>query len=182
MSHPVRKTCKGFTLMEMLVSLFIFMIIMASVAQIFSTAYSGFRVTRNVEHDIENAQYAINIIAKELRTGSVVSASGNQSAIQFYDHSQGKCFRYWINANALKVASAASASVANCSGQNFVTFAPISTGKVSGSFRVTPSASTGGPPTRVGQVTIALEVAESTAHKARIQTTISLRDFGNIGL
>ena len=76
--------------------------------------------------------------------------------------------------------SAAVADVAACTSHNFVVFTNISTGVISGSFKVTPSAST--PSLVVGKVTISLDISEGTSHHARIQTSVSLRDFGNIGL
>jgi prepilin-type N-terminal cleavage/methylation domain-containing protein len=186
MKQTIRTTSRGFTLTEVVVSLFVFTIIMTSVAQIFSTAFSGFRVNRAVERDVQNAQYAINIMAKELRTGSVVSASGNRQFVQFFDHSQGKCFRYRINAGVLQVASADSTGVnsgaTRCDTMNLVAFTSLSTGTVTGSFRVTPSTVVDGPPAEVGRVTIILHIADDATHVANIQTTISLRDFGTIGL
>lgn len=181
-----KKTYQGFTLIEMLVALFVFTLMMTATMQIFGTAFVGYRATRTVERDIENAQYAMNAVAKELRTGSVVSDSGNRSYVQFYDHSQGKCFRYRIASEKLQVASAISTGVVDC--DNSINFSPsdfttISTGVVTGSFRVTPSETVGGPARVVGKVTIALEIAENdTLHRARIQTTVSLRDFGTIDL
>lgn len=179
-------TRRGFTLVEVLVAMFVFSIMMTAVSQVFASAFSGYRFTRAVERDLENAQFFINILAKELRTSSVVSAAGNQQFVQFFDHSQGKCFRYRIDTARLQVASAASTGVASgaspCNAMGFGSFTTISTGSVAGSFRVTPSATVGGPATVVGKVTIALDISESVAHHARMQTTVSLRDFGNIGL
>lgn len=80
------------------------------------------------------------------------------------------------------MASSAAADIAACSALSFGSFTTMSTGDISGSFEVTPSATVGGPPTRIGKVTIALDISERTTHHARIQTTVSLRDFGNIGL
>lgn len=176
------KKVHGFTLMELLVALFIFSIIMMATAQIFSKAYSGYRLTRIVEHDIENAQYALNALAKTLRTSSVVSASGNQQSIQFFDHSQDKCTQYRISGGALEVASSASTGVPDCNGMTLASFTSVVSGTVIGSFQIVTSATVGGPPSRVGKVTISLSVGENAAHSAHLQTSISLRDFGNIGL
>lgn len=177
-----QKNCRGFGLIEVMVSLFIFTLMMIAVAEIFTDAFTGHRATRMVGRDIENIQYALNSISKELRTSSVVSASGSQSYVQFYDHSQSQCFRYRISGGALQVASATSTGVSNCNGMNLTSFTTLSTGTVSGSFDVTPSEDYGGPPTRVGRVTISFQIAEDATHFARIQTTVSLRDFGSIGL
>lgn len=182
-----RSTRRGFTLIEVLVSMFVFSIMMASVSQIFSTAFSGYHSTRAIQRDIDNAQYSLNIVAKELRTSSVTSPSSgvlvNTTAVQFYDHSQGKCFRYQINQGNLQVASANSTGVSSgaspCNTMSLTAFTTISTGVITGSFRVTPSTTT---PLQVGKVTITLDISEGSVHHARIQTSVSLRDFGNIGL
>lgn len=177
------RSSKGFTLTEVLVSMFVFTIMMTSVSRIFSTTFLGYQNIRAVQRDIDNAQYSLNIIAKELRTSTITSpASGalvNVSAVQFFDHSQQKCFRYRINAGNLQVASETVADVAACSAASLVTFTTISTGVITGSFRVTPSDTS---PVHVGKVTLSLDISEGSAHHARIQTTVSLRDFGTIDL
>lgn len=173
---------KGFTLAEVLISLFVFSLMMVAVAQIFGTAFSGYRNTRAIQRDIDNAQYSLNIIGKELRTSSVVvpaTGPADVQSIQFFDHSQDRCIRYRISAGNLQVASVAVADVAACTSHNFVTFTNISTGVISGSFKVTPSTSS---PLLVGKVTISLDISEGSSHHARIQTSVSLRDFGHIGL
>lgn len=177
-------TRRGFTLIEVLVSLFIFSIMMVSVSQTFAQAFSGYRNTKAIERDLANAQFALGIIGKELRTGSVVNPTGsnqNSQFVQFFDHSQDKCIRYRINNSNFEVASAAAADVPACATLTLASFTVISTGTVTGSFRVTSSATVGGPPTRVGKVVIAFDIAEGT-HHAYLQTTAALRDFGNIGL
>ncbi|MBP9697675.1 MAG: prepilin-type N-terminal cleavage/methylation domain-containing protein [Candidatus Moranbacteria bacterium] len=191
----LRKSYKGLTLIEVLVSLFIFSIMMAATAQIFTKAFSGYRNTRAIQRDVENAQYALNLISKELRTSTVVAPLTGPfpkpfASVKFYDHSQGLCFYYRIDttAKALQVASAFSTGPADCTTKNVGTPATISTGTVSGSFQVTPSCSsvvtsgcTGAK--RAGKVTISLDISEGagSTHKAQIQTTSSLRDFGYIG-
>lgn len=182
MAVSLKKNYRGFTLMEIVIALFIFSLMMMAITQIFASAYSGYRVNRVVSRDLENTQYAMNAITKALRTSSVVSAAGSATSVQFYDYSRGKCFKYRISGGNLEEASVASPDVANCSGKNFVgsDFSPMVTDTVTGSFVVTPSV--GPPASRVGRVTIALTIAENATHQARMQTTVSLRDFGAIGL
>lgn len=181
-----KKSYRGLTLIEVLVSLFIFSLMMVAVSQIFSKAFSGYRSTRATQRDVENAQYDLNLISKELRTSTVVAPlSGpfprSSQTVKFYDHSQGRCFYYRIDATtkALQVASASSTGPADCTTKNVGTPVTISTGTVSGSFRVTPSQ--GGGSKRIGKVTVSLRISEDATHYANIQTTASLRDFGNIG-
>jgi hypothetical protein len=165
------------------VSVFIFAIIMMAVSQIFISAFRGYNYTRAVQRDLETAQFAINTLVKELRTSSVVSASGVQTFVQFIDYSQSICFKYRVSGSSLQVAKKADIktfdscrSIAFASG-NFTT---VSTGKVTGNFYVIPSNPAAGSK-KVGKVTTSLVISEG-AHMARIQTTASLRDFGYIGL
>lgn len=157
--------------------MFVFTIMMVSVSQISSTTFFGYRNTRAIQRDIENAQFSMNIIAKELRTSSVVSAAGNQTSVKFYDYSQGKCFQYRIVSERLEVDSQDDADTAACRNRVFNSFLPVSTGVIAGSFQVTPSA-----PGTVGKVTMFLDISEGPSHHARIQTTVSLRDFAVSGI
>ena len=135
------------------------------------------RFFRAIQRDIENAQFSMNIIAKELRTSSVVSAAGNQTSVKFYDYSQEKCFQYRIVSQRLEVDSHDDVDAAACQSRTFNTFLPVSTGVIAGSFQVTPSASG-----TVGKVTMFLDIFEGASHHARIQTTVSLRDFAVSGI
>ncbi len=179
-----RHSCRGFTLTEILISMFVFTVMMVSVSQISSTAFFGYRNTRAIQRDIENAQFSMNVIAKELRTSSVVApVTGpfpiNSSSVKFYDYSQEKCFQYRIdsNTNRLEVDSSNDVDADACRARVFGSFLPVSTGVIAGSFRVTPSA-----PGTVGKVTMFLDISEGPSHHARIQTTVSLRDFAVSGI
>lgn len=171
------RSCRGFTLTEILVSMFVFSIMMVSVSQISSTTFFGYRNTRAIQRDIENAQFAMNVMAKELRTSSVVSAAGTQTSVKFFDYSQEKCFQYRIVSERLEVDSADDVDADACRNRTFSTFLPVSTGVIAGSFRVTPS--TAGV---VGKVTMFLDISEGPSHHARIQTTVSLRNFAVSGI
>lgn len=177
---------KGFTLIEVVVSVFIFAIIMMAVSQIFISAFRGYNYARAVQRDLETAQFSINTLAKELRTSSVVSAPGVQTFVQFIDYSQDICFRYQISGSNLQVAkvsvSGSSDKFTDCllSGVGSSGYTTISTGTVTGTFYVEKSSPTTGAK-KVGKVTLSLVISEGS-HMARIQTTASLRDFGYIVL
>lgn len=179
MSFSCKKQ-KGFSLVEVMVSMFIFVIIMLAASQIFTQAFAGHRYTRNLQKDIENAQFIMGILSKELRTSTIVSPTGinnGVSSIKFYDHSQQKCLSYRITGGRLEVASQNVASSAICNGTSLTTYQTVSTGTITGSFDITSSQST---PRRVGKVTLGLRVQEGT-HAASIQSTVSLRDYGADG-
>ncbi len=178
MKKNLRKKLSAFTLVEILVAMFAFSLIMMATMNIFTRAYSGYHMTLRIQHDLENAQYAMNVLAKMLRTSSVVSGSG--SSVQFFDHSQDRCIQYRISGGAVQVASGVATTVNQCVTMALASFSSVTSGTVTGSFLVTASTAIGGPPSRIGKVTIALSVSEEAAHSARVQTTVSLRDFGNI--
>ena len=180
------RTLPAFSIVEMMVSMFIFALIMVAVSQIFSTSFRGYLYTKNLQKDVENSQYVLSLFAKELRTSTVVSPTGTNrsvTTVKFFDHSQDLCIQYRINGTALEVAKVSSADPSNCSSQSPSPFSSVATGIVSGRFFVTSSqprstpAHTNG---RIGKVTIALRIQTTSLHTANLQTTISLRDFGEV--
>ncbi len=177
-----KKKRKGFSLVEVIISLFIFTIIMIAASQIFAQTFAGYRYTRNLQRDIENAQFIMAILSKELRTSTIVEPDGVSNAassVQFFDHSQQRCIKYRITGGVVEVASQSVASANVCNSTNFSAgnYAVISTGTVTGSFDITQSDDS---PRRVGKVTMALLIKEGV-HEASIQTSVSLRDYGPEG-
>lgn len=188
----MRSRSRGFTLIEVVVALFVFTLLMSSVAGIFSSTFLGYQSARSSQRDTENAQYAINAMAKELRTSSIANPTtpGAGPSVRFYDYSQDICFNYRIQNGNLEVASVAPADpsllvtaadkLAFCSSASMGAYTTVTTGVVTGTFVVTPSSAA--LPISVGKVTVALRIAEGTRHEARLQTTASLRDYGLTGL
>lgn len=70
---------KGFTLIEMMVSIFIFAIMMTAISGIFARQISSYKQTRLMAGDLENAQFALNYIAKTLRTASIIGEGTSSS-------------------------------------------------------------------------------------------------------
>lgn len=180
-----RTSGKGFTLIEVMIALFVFLIITLAMAQTFTQSFSGYKHAKALQRDLENAQFALNLIAKELRTSTVTSFSA--SHVVFYDYSQSICFDYEFSSNQLFVAKKVIGTLTDpftdCAG-GFSAPVPIvktqsPAGTVTGDFAVTPSTQT---PQSVGRVAVSLEISEGPNHTAHIQTTASLRDYGYIGL
>ncbi len=174
---------KGFSLIEVLVSLFIFGIVMIAIAQIFTQAFAGHRYAKNLQRDVENAQYLAGILSKELRTSTIVDPNDAQegvSSLQFYDHSQGLCIQYRIHNDSLEVAKENSSGPSACNGTTLSNFTTASSGTITGSFDVIPSDAS---PRTVGRVTLVLRIQEGIqgSHSAVIQSTVSLRDYGGEG-
>lgn len=184
-SNLQTKSYNGFTLIEVVVAVFVFLIIMMSVSQVFVSAFQGYNFAKTVQKDLEAAQFSVNTMAKELRNGSVVKSSS--SYVQFYDHLHGKCIRYLILGTDLQVTSKDESPTKSetdkqndCAARNLINFpAPttIAGGIQSGTFQAT-----GSNATALGKVTISLIIGENSLHQARMQTTVSLRDYGAVGM
>lgn len=63
---------RGFTLIELIVSIFIFLIIMTAIVGIFAQQIMAYRHARVSQNDLENAQFAMNYVAKTLRTATIL--------------------------------------------------------------------------------------------------------------
>lgn len=106
----IKKRQKGFTLVELLVSIFVFMIIMSIVIEIFGKQVVVARNARVLQRNIEEASKAMNYLAKTLRTSTLPNennkgefkpsalAQNSQTkyvqTIYAYDYSQGTCFKF----------------------------------------------------------------------------------------
>lgn len=180
LSFSQRNNCRGFSLIEVLVSLFVFTLVMVAASQIFTQSFNGYRYAKSLQRDIENAQYLSGILSKELRTATIVDPNDltdNAQSIQFYEHSQGLCIQYRISGGTLQVARENSSGPSTCNGASLSSFTVVSSGTISGGFDVIPSSAS---PRTVGRVTLALRISEG-AHSEVIQSTVSLRDFGSGG-
>ena len=83
----LQKKQKGFTLIEMIVSIFVFVLIMLAIVEVFASQIRAHKNARTLQSDLENAQFAMNYIGKTLRTATLVgygasSGSTNSSFIQ----------------------------------------------------------------------------------------------------
>lgn len=201
----MQKKLKGLSLLEVMVSMGIFSIMMVAVSGIFSSSMTSSRANRVIEHNLENAQFVMNEIAKELRTSTIVNPSDasfgapvTQDAIRFFDYSQGLCIAYTKTTvdgnNVIQFAFAASAAPGQSGGCDSSTSlsTPITktTGDVVPKFRIVTSSNgtVGGVPNprnaRVGFVTMLFTVKEkaSASQNITLQTSVSLRDYVNSGI
>lgn len=182
----------GFTLIEMIISIGVFSIMSVAIAGTFTAGFSSYSDTRELQRNVETAQYALNTLEKLLRTSTVVSAAGtNVSAITFYDYSSARCFRYRIIttgpssslfAQWFPTSDPFGADPCVTASTSFPASAAVTSGYVTGGFTVVPSDKFS-TPKRMGRVTVNLSVkADSGAAIAsRIQATSSLRDYKEVG-
>ena len=59
---------RGFSFLEIMVSVFIFSLMMTTISITFSNLFKNYRNSRAIQTNLENAQFIINSMAKSLRT------------------------------------------------------------------------------------------------------------------
>lgn len=184
---------RGFTLVEMMVSIAVFMIIVSSMSATFSSGFSSYGNSRELQRNLETAQYAMNTLAKYLRTSTVVASSS--SDIVFYDYSSKRCIQYQFDGSVLRARWVEIPTITKTAGKSNVktqctagVLAPYgwsnmtsSTGYITGQF--VGDLSSQGPPRHMGRVTILFSVKKdaSSSMRANMQTTVSLRDYEYVG-
>jgi prepilin-type N-terminal cleavage/methylation domain-containing protein len=188
------KTKKGFSLMELILSVAIFVIVMVSVASIFAKSFQSYRRNKLIQRDMETAQQAMNFIAKTLRTSTVITgASGVYTTLTVYDYSRGiagECIEFNFTGSIIQYRLATGTPpICNAFG-TWRTLTSASDVLVQNAgFTVTKSSFTPGPAGAgvVGKITTAFDVCPPAGcagsnDQARIQTTVSLRDYDFSGV
>lgn len=183
-SIKAQKIKKGFTLLEVLVAISIFSVVLTGVSGIFSNFVKNYKSTKIVQRNLENAQFAVNQMAKILRTSKLVSPVNNpvsSQAVEVYDYSQNLCFRFeFTGGNINKQTASANVGICGVYGAaekmiysnnaavstNGSFLYPIATDKANGSWHV-------------GMITVLAVVSHGSEDMAKMQTTVSLRDYAN---
>ncbi|HHH12381.1 MAG TPA: type II secretion system protein [Candidatus Moranbacteria bacterium] len=178
------KQKRGFTLIEMLLSIFIFSVLMLTVAGIFGNAIAAYKYAKGTQRSLEEAQFAMNRIAKTLRTATVKS-SGSAKAVEVYNYSEGKCVRYEITSagevTEKKVSPPADFDPVTGSCPSFSAVPATVLAKnllyAETMFSVQVSA-----PQSAGRIGMIFTVKRGTEKPVSLQTSVSLRDYEVSGL
>lgn len=185
---------RGFSFLEIMVSVFIFSLMMTTISITFSNLFKNYRNSRAIQTNLENAQFIINSMAKSLRTSSIVSSTS--SSIKFYNYSDGNCFSYKFEDNSLQVASVSISSEdyptvelrkEQCDSA-LLAYSDVLSNVNDVNFEIIPSSQ--GTPNIMGKVTILIDVcavpgsecSESVHDRSKIQSSVSLRDYSSVGL
>lgn len=182
---------RGFSLLEVLVATFIFSIVMAGATQYFVNITVSNQNVRRLQQNLESVQFAMNRIAKSLRTSTVISPSSNQqvSEVRVFDYSQRTCFRYGFEGNGVTEYSALlpagvsdekawCASLGSASFTSNVLVSAADGMTVVGRFAVYPSSETVGSEL-AGRITMNATVSQQN-NSSTIQTTVSLRNYREV--
>ena len=70
--HPgtLCRRCDGFSLVELMVALVITLILLAGIGQIYLSSKKSFTIQDTLGHQQENARYAVEVIAQDVRRSS----------------------------------------------------------------------------------------------------------------
>ncbi len=178
-----RKKYHAFTLVEMMVSLFIFSIVVTIVIATFVQMVNVRKQTKAIQQDMEEARTAMELMAKNIRMSSDVQGDGTMPSktIYMFNNSQGECISYEISGNALEqemIPVPAGGDGLYCVPANFPPggYASVTSSDIASlsPFSIIPTSSS-----VMGRVTIALQVTNGS-DKENIQTTVSLRDYSEI--
>ncbi len=178
------KVRRGFTLVEMLVSIFIFSILMVTLGGIFANSVAAYKYARQTQRSVEEAQFAMNKIAKTLRTSTIKSVPAAKS-VTVYSYSEGKCLRYEITSagtvteRAIDPGASFDPVLSPCPSFAGVTPRVIAHNLVfaESRFLIIPSS-----PGNAGRVGMIFAVKRGTEKTVRVQTSVSLRDYEVSGL
>lgn len=187
------KKLRGFTVTEILVGLTIFILLSSASSLVFTRLIKSHRATTLMQKNVQDAQFAINIVAKTLRTSTILSSSPGDEVdlIRLFDNSQARCVEYRFNSVLKTLETRLASGVGtreDCEAPNPFeagdVFQPLFSSEVVGSFTYTSSNGNPADPIsawRVGRATISLELISPggilSGDVVRIQTTVSLRDY-----
>ena len=184
----------GFTLIEVVVAIGIFVIIASASSAAFTAMFGAYKGARNLNENLKNSQHAMNLINKTLRTSTVISpsADGESSTVTVYDFSQGECFKYDFTGTSLyESRGAVVMSSGNYTCPSLGSMTKMTSGVVEGRFNVIRSVgsedSSGPVSEKVGRITTAMKISNgggSYKKTVNLQSTVSLRDYdvSNIGI
>ncbi|MFZ2226847.1 MAG: prepilin-type N-terminal cleavage/methylation domain-containing protein [Candidatus Moraniibacteriota bacterium] len=165
----------GFSLIEMLISVFIFTLIVTVVTFAFSKAFFSSQKTRVVQRNIEDGRIAIETMAKNIRMSKKLVAT--ESTIKMYNNSQDKCIAYVFLNNKLQIVmydAEGSTSDPTCADPTMSNAVDLVSANITGSFHVDETSTAS--PKRIGRATILVNIGTGTDMQ-HIQTTVSFRDY-----
>lgn len=181
------KNKKGFSLLEMLIAMFISTLIIITVVAAFASAFRARENAGNIQRNVEDAKTALEYMAKVIRMSSnlkPVAAGTSTTAIYMYNKSLNKCISFSFSSASDDISEIsciplsaddpctlgdASNFVADCNGAQ--TSTKITDNDLNdASFYVQGSA--------IKRVTIRMQMLQDL--NAGLQTTVSLRDYRDV--
>ena len=177
MDKRIKNKYGGFSLIEMLISVFIFTLIVTVVTFSFSKAFFSSQKTRAVQRNIEDGRIAMETMAKNIRMSRKLVVTPDKTTIIMYNNSQEKCIAYVFSGSKLQSVmydAGGSASDPTCADPTMSDAVDLVSANISGSFNASETKTT--DPKRIGKATILVNIGTGTGIQ-HIQTTVSFRDY-----
>lgn len=177
-----KKNSKGFSLIELMVAIFIAAVIFTGIVAVFVSSTSSYQKSKAMKRIFENTQYALSLIVKDIRMGKIESGDGTLKSQLAITRNRGGKVCYKVASDYLAVddsagdCTGAMKNLVDLNGTN-MTFRTATSGFYS---RPTDMASAA---KMRGWAEINLEIIpgagkEMEAEPVRIQTAVSSRDYG----
>ncbi len=194
----INKIKKGFTLIEMIVSVFIFSIIITATVVVFSGYIKTHKYSRIVQKNLEGVQFAFNYMAKTLRVSDVIDegsvhpdriftySDANQACTTFYFYDKAiwyKTLKLSDIPASVPLGDKVGDRCGNPHSYNLVSGSKLTIGEIDHSrfeysYTSRGNKDTNTPPT-VGLVTISAAIKDKTTDKGLVwaQTSVSLLNY-----
>ncbi len=193
--YKIPDTKSGFTLIELMVAVFIFSLMLVAIVSVFASAVTAYSKARAMKSLKENAEFAISSMAKDVRMGRILdtdsSCVGTGNAKKCFmikrNRSQAKtCYYLSADNKQLGVREDIPDATTSCSGGTnkiLVALPAEMSFDSSAGFRSLTTYPPGDSPTRRGWVEINLNInmtagKEMEADSINVQTIVSSRDYG----
>lgn len=188
-SSNVSRRSKGFSLLELLIALFIFSIVVSGVTTYFARIVQTNQNSKRLQQNLEDTRFAMSRMTKTLRTSVIIKpiVNGRRESVRVYDYSQEKCLEYEFGTNSLveRVSSSSPGpgvpekswcDTLSVSGGDFSEnqLISISDASLSGMFSVVPSSTS-----FAGRVSMKVTITRKN-NSSTVQSTVSLRNFKDI--
>lgn len=182
---------RGFSLIEVIVAMFVSTVIILSVTAAFASAFRAQKKAREVQKSIEEAKASLELMAKIIRMSSNIKVEGAQSGtgknVYMYNKSTEKCVQFEFADNKITEKYCDPSSSDNPCGSNNIAavdcfggasgikIIDITRDSLSSAGFFIPSYSFSDP---IKRVAIRMEMKEDS--NAKLQTTVSARDYQNL--
>jgi Tfp pilus assembly protein PilW len=190
------KKLKGFSLMELLVAMFISTLIVTTVVAAFASTFRTQKIARDTQRDIEDAKTTLEYMAKIIRMSSSMkpdaTTAQNTPVIYIFNKTMNECIGYWYDNSAgvkkikeqsctpLDESNPCTKGILGASGVNFNgDCSPVETvisSTLSDAEFYIPAYGTA--PSPIKRLTIRMQTEHDSG--AKMQTTISLRDYKKV--
>lgn len=166
------KKQKAFSLPEVIVAMFIFVLMMLVVTSVFAVMVKTRKQARDMQQRMENVRYAVELMAKNIRMSRVDDVDALN--LYIYNYSQGKCMHFKFNNSNVEIEEAVTESDQDCESFGYSGSINLAEGDIDGGefYFSKPGADSS-----LGKVTILMKMAGG---KENAQTTVSLRNYNQI--